>query len=73
MFSATEKVGQVGRKKRPVPTRGTKLDTDLVSKAELLARNEGVSTGDYLSAILRPVIEREFAKLVRKASEGASE
>ena len=69
--TVTAKVSNVGRKKRLIPARTLKLDGDIVGMAEMLARQEGMTTADYLSAALRPVIEREWAKLVRKkAAEG---
>ena len=40
-----------------------------MGKAEMLARRQGGATGDYLSALLRPILEREWAKLVRKADQ----
>ena len=46
-----------------------KLDGDLASKADMLSRDEVLSTGAYLSRISRPIIEREWAKLIKRASE----
>ena len=73
MSTVTEKASNVGRKKRLIPARTLKLDGDLVGMAEMLARMEGMTTADYLSATLRPIIEREWSKLVRKkATEGGT-
>ena len=73
MQAATEKAISVGRKKRPIPARTVKLDGDLVGTAEMLAKRQGLTTSDYLSDILRPILDREWAKEVRKASEEAAE
>ena len=70
MAPTTDKAGQVGRKKRSIPARVVKLDADLVGRGEMLARDQGIPTADYLSKLLRPIIDREWSKLVRKASEG---
>jgi hypothetical protein len=35
----------------------------------MLARGQGDAAGDYLSALLRPILEREWAKLVRRADQ----
>jgi hypothetical protein len=59
----------VGRKKRERPARTVRLDADLIAMAELLARKQGATTGEYLSTVVRPIIERLYAKLVRMSSE----
>ncbi|HKM56592.1 MAG TPA: hypothetical protein VJY33_24520 [Isosphaeraceae bacterium] len=72
MSTVTEKVSTVGRKKRLIPARTLKLDGDIVGMAEMLARPLGMTTADYLSAILRPIIEKEWSKELRKkAGEGS--
>jgi len=60
---------KVGRKKRPIPARVVKLDADIVGSAEMLAKRSGLTVADYLSRILRPIVDREWNKMVRKASE----
>lgn len=73
MIMTKQKDDSVGRKKRAVPGRTTKIDGPILDKAELLARKAGLTTGDYLSRILKPIIDREFSKLVRKTAEGGEE
>jgi len=73
MSMATEGADRVGRKKRPIPTRTVKLDGDLVGTAEMLAKRQGTTTAEYLSRILRPILDREWAKMVQKASEERGE
>jgi hypothetical protein len=46
---------------------GTKIDRDLIQKAKLIAADRGTSQAAYLSAILRPVVEKDWAKMIRKA------
>ena len=45
--------------------RQVRIASDLVSKAKYLAAGRGVSVADYLSALLRPAIEREFQRAAR--------
>jgi hypothetical protein len=47
-----------------------RIASDLVSKARYLAAQKGVPVSDYLSDILRPVIDREFKKAGREFLEG---
>ncbi len=52
----------------------TKIDRDLIHKAKLIAADRGVPMAGYLSAILRPAVDRDWAKMIRKAgSEEAGE
>jgi hypothetical protein len=52
----------------------TKVDRDLIHKAKLIAADRGEPMAGYLSAILRPVVEKDWAKMIRKAgSEGTPE
>jgi hypothetical protein len=59
---------KVGRKKRERPARTVRMDADLISMADLLARKKGVPVGVYLSGLFRSAIEREYARLVEKSS-----
>jgi hypothetical protein len=49
----------------------TKIDRDIIAKAKLIAADRGVPQAAYLSTILRPVVERDWAKMIRRA--GAEE
>ncbi len=58
---------KMGRPKRERPAKTVRIDADLVTKAEMIARDMGhVTIGQYISTMLRPAIEREWSKLVRK-------
>lgn len=52
---------------------GTKIDRDLAHKAKMIATDRGIPAATYLSAILRPTVERDWAKLVRKTSSEATD
>jgi hypothetical protein len=59
---------RMARKKKAGDGPGTvvRLDADLVAKARYLAARAGTELSAYLSALLRPVIEREFQKAGRE-------
>lgn len=66
----------VARKGRPKSSERddvtVKLDRTIVSRAKLIAADEGVSLAEYLSTALGPVVERAYGKLVRKFDDKAS-
>jgi hypothetical protein len=64
---------KVGRKKRERPARTVRMDADLISMADLLARKKGVPVGIYLSGLFRSGIEREYARLVEKSRQISEE
>ncbi len=45
----------------------TKIDRDLIHKAKLIAADRGEPMAGYLSKILRPAVERDWGKMIRKA------
>ncbi len=63
-----------GRPKKPggegVPVR---IDSDIIAKARYLAAEDDVPLSEYLSLLMRPVVEREFKKKGRNMLEGESE
>jgi hypothetical protein len=71
MSIGAEVSATVGRKKRSIPVRTLKAEEDLVIKARVLAQDQGLDIATYVSRILRPVITREWAKMIqRTAKEG---
>jgi hypothetical protein len=44
-----------------------KVDRDIVTKAKLIAADKGEPLAGYLSGILRGTVEKDWAKVVRKA------
>jgi hypothetical protein len=43
-----------------------RIDPDLVRMAKVLAPAKGQALGDYLSDIIRPVVCREYSKVMRE-------
>ncbi len=48
-----------------------KLERDIISKARMIAADQGAPLAGYLSDSLRAVVERDWAKMVKKADKGA--
>jgi hypothetical protein len=48
-----------------------KFDKTLAGKARLIAQGRGVSMAEYLSEMTRPLIDRDYAKLMRDLEGGA--
>lgn len=46
------------------------LEVDLITKAKMIAADQGKPLAGYLSDSLRSVIERDWAKVIRKMTEG---
>jgi hypothetical protein len=49
-----------------------KFDKVLASRARTIAQGRGISMAEYLSEAIRPVIDRDYAKLMRELEGGAS-
>jgi hypothetical protein len=60
----------MGRKKRERPAKTVRLDADLITKCKSLADDQGTDVSNYLSALIRPVIEREWVKFQRRMMGG---
>jgi hypothetical protein len=48
------------------PTAAVKIDRALAGKARLIATDKGIDMAEYLSESLRAVIERDWAKMIRR-------
>jgi hypothetical protein len=48
-----------------------KFDKTLAGKARLISQGKGVSMAEYLSELTRPLIDRDYAKLMRELEGGA--
>jgi hypothetical protein len=70
MTSTTKAKSMAKRRGRPEKPGGegtvVRMASDLVAKAKYLAAQRGIPLSDYLSELLRPVIEREFRKAGRE-------
>jgi hypothetical protein len=53
--------------------KAVKIRRDLAIKAKLIAEMKGISVAEYLSVLLRPHIEKDWPKAVKKADELPSE
>jgi hypothetical protein len=63
---------KAGRPKSPNPRgegRPVRLDPDLYAKADVITRRRGVKLGPWISELLEPVINREYAIVLRELSE----
>lgn len=49
------------------PTVAVKIDRALANRARIIAADKGVDLADYLSESLRGTIDRDWAKVIRKA------
>ena len=61
----------MGRKKSGEdPKLGVvKIDRDIITKARMIAADKGLPLAGYLSESLRTTVEKDWAKMVRKAGE----
>jgi hypothetical protein len=53
------------------PTKAVKVDRALAAKAQMIATDRGVSLADYISDALRGMVEKDWAKMVRRAGGGS--
>jgi hypothetical protein len=67
------KAVEMGRKKRgpgeQPPTVSVKIDRVIAHRAKLIAADRGIETAAFLSEILRLPVDREWAKMVKRADE----
>lgn len=77
-MSTTEKTSQMPRpKKNPEssepPTMAVKIDRTVGKKAQLIATDLGVDLASYISDALRGVVQRDWAKMLKRAEGEAGE
>jgi hypothetical protein len=63
----------MAKKKSPAgepPTKAVKIDRALAAKAQMIATDRGVDTAQYISEALRSVVEKDWAKMVRRVGGG---
>lgn len=64
---ANTEVKKRGRPRSVERRDGTaRVDADVLKKAGLVARDRGISIAEYLTESLRPLVDREFDKVVAK-------
>jgi hypothetical protein len=47
-----------------------KIERDIISKAKLIAADSGKPLAGYLSDVLRPAVEKDWSKMIRRADSG---
>jgi hypothetical protein len=47
-----------------------KLDGIIVGKAQMVAKSQGISLAEYLSELLRELVDRDFLQLMKKMEAG---
>jgi hypothetical protein len=59
-------------KKKPDDLKlgAVKVERDIISKAKLIAADQGKPLASYLSDSLRPIVEKDWAKVLLKADTG---
>lgn len=76
-MSVTFEGVQVGRKKKGEPKgeggrgsgRPVRLDPDVVRKAQIVVAKDGVELGQYLSALLRAAVNKDYLRVAREINE----
>jgi hypothetical protein len=58
-----------GAMAKDLKTRAAKLDAGLLRKAKTIADDKGVDLSEYLTAIIKPVVTRDWAKFAKKIIE----
>jgi hypothetical protein len=60
----------VARSKRPSednpPTVPIKVDRHIAAKAKIVASDLGIDLAQYVSDALRPIVERDWSKIVKR-------
>jgi predicted HicB family RNase H-like nuclease len=47
-------------------TVAVKIERSLAGKAKMIATDKNVSLAEYISEIIRPTVERDWGKLIKK-------
>jgi hypothetical protein len=71
MTGVMSRTPTMARKKGGAPERKitVKVAEDLHRKMGVLAAHRGIDLYDYHDSILRPVVERDYARMIREESE----
>ena len=49
-----------------------KFDKTLAGKARLISQGRGISMAEYLTEMTQPIIDRDYAKLMRELESGGA-
>jgi hypothetical protein len=75
-MTAGLKEPNVSKKKRPPEGAGppakttTKVEAGLLRKANIVAIHRGLDLYDYLDGVLRPAVERDYARMIADEAAG---
>jgi hypothetical protein len=72
MMGATMAKKRIGRPKSGRHDVSIKFDKVLAGRARLITQGRGITLAEYLSEITRPIIDRDYAKLMRELEGGSS-
>jgi hypothetical protein len=48
-----------------------KIERDIIPRARMIAADRGLSLAGYLSEVLRGAVDRDWAKMIRRAGGGS--
>jgi hypothetical protein len=63
----------VGRKRINRDDKTVKLDRAVVHKAKFIADIRGQSLAEYLTEIVKPIVDRDWPKALKRMNEGAED
>jgi hypothetical protein len=66
-----EQMPRTGRPKRD--DKAVKIARDLAVRAKMIADTQGITIAEYLSGLLRPLIERDFPRAMKRLDQGSQE
>lgn len=70
-LATEEQTGSAVAKKKITPPRNdeaVRIRSDVIAKARVVASFENKSIADYISDTLRPIVDRDFAKHIKRHS-----
>jgi hypothetical protein len=70
MGEVTRRTVSMSLKKTELKLGAVKLEVTLITRAKLIAAGQGKPLAGYLSESLRPIIDRDWAKMLRTADKG---
>jgi hypothetical protein len=66
---AKRKAGRPKGKTPPLPGLQVRIDRDIVAKAKVVASRRNLDVGPLISQLIEPVINREYAAVLRELAE----
>lgn len=69
----TALIGGAMAAKRKARTNTTRIDAEIIRKANVVAAFREISTPDYLATILAPIVERDYKDEIAKRAKGSEQ